>query len=101
MIDDPFALSETLDTWAAAVHTDHPVIPGMPNLHSHAFQRGFAGLTEFRSVTDGDDPAGGDSFWSWRSLMYRFALRVSPDALEAMGVGVDQVNGAVHGTTGR
>lgn len=61
-----------------------PVLPGMPNLHSHAFQRGFAGLTEFRSVTDGDDPAGGDSFWSWRSLMYRFALRVSPDALEAI-----------------
>ncbi|MGO4302978.1 formimidoylglutamate deiminase [Cupriavidus sp. RAF12] len=61
-----------------------PVLPGMPNLHSHAFQRGFAGLAEYRSVTHGDDPAGGDSFWSWRTLMYRFALRLSPDALEAI-----------------
>ena len=48
-----------------------PVLPGMPNLHSHAFQRGFAGLTEFRST-------GADSFWSWRELMYRFALRMTP-----------------------
>ncbi|MCM2209641.1 formimidoylglutamate deiminase, partial [Klebsiella quasipneumoniae] len=49
-----------------------PVLPGMPNLHSHAFQRGFAGLTEYRTVSpDGDDPAGADSFWSWRTLMYR------------------------------
>lgn len=61
-----------------------PVVPGMPNLHSHAFQRGFAGLTEVRGVSDGDDPAGGDSFWSWRTLMYRFALRLSPDTLEAI-----------------
>ncbi|MBV8272237.1 MAG: formimidoylglutamate deiminase [Cupriavidus sp.] len=61
-----------------------PVLPGMPNLHSHAFQRGFAGLTEYRSVALAGDPAGGDSFWSWRTLMYRFALRLSPDALEAI-----------------
>ncbi len=61
-----------------------PVLPGMPNLHSHAFQRGFAGLTEYRSVAPGEDPADGDSFWSWRSLMYRFALRLSPDTLEAI-----------------
>lgn len=54
-----------------------PVLPGMPNLHSHAFQRGFAGLTEYRSAAD-------DSFWSWRDLMYRFALRLSPDTLEAI-----------------
>lgn len=49
-----------------------PLIPGMPNLHSHAFQRAFAGLTEYR--------AGGasDSFWSWRNLMYRFAARITP-----------------------
>lgn len=54
-----------------------PVLPGMPNLHSHAFQRAFAGLTEFRTAAD-------DSFWSWRELMYRFALRLSPDTLEAI-----------------
>ena len=46
------------------------VIPGMPNLHSHAFQRAFAGLTEYRASDD-------DSFWSWRERMYRFAAAVS------------------------
>lgn len=58
-------------------HTDGPVLPGMPNLHSHAFQRGFAGLTEYSSNAE-------ESFWSWRELMYRFALRLSPDTLEAI-----------------
>jgi formimidoylglutamate deiminase len=52
-----------------------PLIPGMPNLHSHAFQRAFAGLSEYRGGAD-------DSFWTWRDLMYRFALSVSPDQLE-------------------
>ncbi|MBP0627994.1 formimidoylglutamate deiminase [Cupriavidus sp. AcVe19-1a] len=61
-----------------------PVLPGMPNLHSHAFQRGFAGLTEYRSRPQGDNSAGADSFWSWRTLMYRFAQRISPDTLEAI-----------------
>ncbi|GLC95348.1 formimidoylglutamate deiminase [Cupriavidus sp. TA19] len=61
-----------------------PVLPGMPNLHSHAFQRGFAGLTECRSRPHGDNPASSDSFWSWRTLMYRFAQRISPDTLEAI-----------------
>ncbi|MEG0920500.1 MAG: formimidoylglutamate deiminase [Comamonas sp.] len=57
--------------------TAGPVLPGMPNLHSHAFQRGFAGLSEFRGQTQ-------DSFWSWRSLMYRFAARLGPQHLEAI-----------------
>lgn len=52
-----------------------PVVPGMPNLHSHAFQRAFAGLTEYRGAAD-------DSFWSWRDRMYRFAAALTPDALE-------------------
>ena len=54
-----------------------PVIPGMPNLHSHAFQRAFAGLTEYRGESQ-------DSFWSWRALMYRFAARITPESLEAI-----------------
>ncbi len=54
-----------------------PLAPGMPNLHSHAFQRAMAGLTEYRA-----NPS--DSFWSWRDLMYRFALKLSPDALGAI-----------------
>jgi formimidoylglutamate deiminase len=58
-----------------------PVVPGMPNLHSHAFQRAFAGLTEFRGNGD-------DSFWSWRALMYRFAAHVTPDQLEAIATWV-------------
>jgi formimidoylglutamate deiminase len=56
------------------------VIPGMPNLHSHAFQRAFAGLAEYRSG-NGDLT---DSFWTWRELMYRFALNLGPDELEAI-----------------
>lgn len=58
-----------------------PLIPGMPNLHSHAFQRGIAGLTEFRGSAH-------DSFWSWRELMYRFALRITPAQLEAIAFGL-------------
>ncbi|MEJ8845121.1 formimidoylglutamate deiminase [Variovorax rhizosphaerae] len=56
-----------------------PVIPGMPNLHSHAFQRAIAGLTEFRGEAQ-------DSFWSWRTLMYRFASRLDPAQLEAIAL---------------
>ncbi|PUE62514.1 formimidoylglutamate deiminase [Limnohabitans sp. 2KL-17] len=58
-----------------------PVVPGMPNLHSHAFQRALAGLTEFRSNAQ-------DSFWSWRTLMYRFAAQLSPAQLEAIATGL-------------
>ncbi len=54
-----------------------PLIPGMPNLHSHAFQRAFGGLTEFRGAAQ-------DSFWSWRTLMYRFAAQISPAQVEAI-----------------
>lgn len=54
-----------------------PLLPGMPNLHSHAFQRAFAGLTEYRANSQ-------DSFWSWRQLMYRFAAHITPESLEAI-----------------
>ncbi len=53
------------------------LLPGMPNLHSHAFQRGMAGLAETRGP-------GADSFWSWREVMYRFALSMTPDQVEAV-----------------
>ncbi|HEY2024468.1 formimidoylglutamate deiminase [Paraburkholderia sp.] len=65
------------DVPADAMHAAGPVVPGMPNLHSHAFQRAMAGLTEYRA-----NPA--DSFWSWRELMYRFASRITPDTLGAI-----------------
>ena len=62
---------------AGAQVANGPVIPGMPNLHSHAFQRAFAGLTEHRAGQQ-------DSFWSWRTLMYRFAARLGPQHMEAI-----------------
>jgi formimidoylglutamate deiminase len=52
-------------------------LPGMPNVHSHAFQRGMAGRAEVR----GQSP---DSFWTWRDWMYRFALAMTPDQVEAV-----------------
>lgn len=52
-------------------------LPGMCNVHSHAFQRGMAGLTESRGASD-------DSFWSWRDLMYRFVDRMTPEQLLAI-----------------
>lgn len=54
-----------------------PVIPGMANLHSHAFQRLLAGLTEVASHPD-------DSFWTWREALYRLANRLTPWQLEAV-----------------
>ncbi len=55
-----------------------PVIPGIPNCHSHAFQRAMAGLSGLPG------PDGSDSFWTWREQMYRLANRVSPEALETI-----------------
>lgn len=52
-------------------------LPGMPNLHSHAFQCAMAGLTERRR-------AGEESFWTWRVEMYRFAEALDPDAMRAI-----------------
>jgi formimidoylglutamate deiminase len=52
-------------------------LPGLGNLHSHAFQRGMAGLAERRG-------AGDDSFWTWREVMYRFLERMGPDDLVAI-----------------
>ena len=52
-------------------------LPGMPNLHSHAFQRAMAGLSEHATQ-------GGDSFWSWRDAMYRFVDRLEPEDVQAI-----------------
>jgi formimidoylglutamate deiminase len=52
-------------------------VPGMPNLHSHTFQRAMAGLTERAG-------SGEDSFWTWRTLMYRFLERLTPDDVAAI-----------------
>jgi formimidoylglutamate deiminase len=60
---------------------DGPVVPGMPNLHSHAFQRAMAGSAERRG-------SGGDDFWTWRGAMYALAETLHPDALHAIAVDV-------------
>ncbi|WP_146910363.1 formimidoylglutamate deiminase [Arenimonas daejeonensis] len=52
-------------------------LAGLPNLHSHAFQRAMAGLAERQSHPE-------DSFWTWRELMYRFAGKVTPDTQYAI-----------------
>jgi formimidoylglutamate deiminase len=62
-----------LGTGRAADHVDGALLPGMANLHSHAFQRSFAGRTEFAG--------GGGDFWSWREAMYAAAGAIEPDTL--------------------
>lgn len=77
---DAAGLVAAITESASAVAADerHAIgLPGMGNLHSHAFQRGMAGLAEVRG-------SGGDSFWSWREAMYRFVGRLDPLALHAI-----------------
>ena len=52
-------------------------LPGIGDLHSHAFQRGMAGLAEIRGTS-------ADNFWTWRELMYRFVGRMTPEEIEAV-----------------
>jgi formimidoylglutamate deiminase len=53
-------------------------LPGMPNVHSHAFQRAMAGLGE-RAADQSND-----SFWTWREVMYGFLEKLTPDDVEAI-----------------
>jgi formimidoylglutamate deiminase len=52
------------------------LLPALANLHSHSFQRAMAGMTEYRAQ-------GRESFWTWRSLMYRFLDRLTPEHVQA------------------
>jgi len=67
----------TAEAPANAERLSGAVIPGMPNLHSHAFQRAMAGLTEARGP-------GEDSFWTWRQRMYDFVERIEPEQVQAI-----------------
>lgn len=68
----------TPDVAPAAGDERHAIaLPGLASLHSHAFQRGMAGLAELR----GDST---DTFWTWREAMYRFALAMTPDDVAAV-----------------
>ncbi len=94
-----FETALTPDGWAASVRVAHRdglivrvetgvaaqagderggvALPGLGNVHSHAFQRGMAGLAETRGP-DGDD------FWTWRTVMYRFVDSLTPEDIEAI-----------------
>ena len=63
----------SIGTGRAADHVAGALLPGMTNLHSHAFQRSFAGQTEYAG--------GGGDFWSWREAMYRAAGSIEPDTM--------------------
>ncbi len=83
------------DGWIVGVDTDKqpgaiaadaefvsgPLVPGIPNVHSHAFQRAMAGLAERGSSKK-------DNFWSWRETMYRFSAALGPDDMEALAAQV-------------
>src|SRR5918996_4276564 len=62
---------------AAAERVAGVVLPGMPNVHSHVFQRAMAGLAERLAP-------GEASFWSWREVMYRFLERIGPKEQRAI-----------------
>jgi formimidoylglutamate deiminase len=65
---EPCAPEGPFDGWLA--------LPGMPNAHSHAFQRALAGR--------GERAAGEDSFWSWREAMYALAGAVTAEELHVI-----------------
>ncbi len=73
---DLVAVTPAANARAGEEHADF-VLPGMVNLHSHAFQRAMAGLAEYAGE-------GRDSFWTWRDLMYRLARHVTPEQIEAI-----------------
>lgn len=77
-LEDGLISAVTADTPPpAGANRGRSVLPGLPNLHSHAFQRAMSGLTETRGE-------GRDSFWSWRDLLYRFVERLTPVDIRAV-----------------
>ena len=78
VIADGCYVSVAPDTPSQTGDERHAVaIPGLSNVHSHGFQRGMAGLAEYRGPSD-------DDFWSWREVMYRFLDHLDPDDVEAI-----------------
>jgi formiminoglutamate deiminase len=71
------AISTGVTAPASAAKVSGVALPGMPNVHSHAFQRAMAGLTEVHGPED-------DNFWTWREVMYRFLAQMTPDDIEAV-----------------
>jgi formimidoylglutamate deiminase len=78
VVTDGIIAKVTVGTAAAVDDDRHQLaIPGVASLHSHAFQRGMAGLAETRGNS-------ADTFWTWRETMYRFALGMTPKDTEAV-----------------
>jgi formimidoylglutamate deiminase len=73
----PDGMIEAIGQAGDGQHVSGIAIPAMPNVHSHAHQRFMLGLAERAGP-------GVDSFWTWREAMYGFALRLSPEDLEAV-----------------
>ncbi len=71
------SVESNVDACANAVRCG-VLLPAIANIHSHSFQRAFAGLTEARGAD------AGDSFWTWRDLMYRYLRHLNPDDIEAI-----------------
>ena len=79
-------VNASLEARQGADKLSGPVLPGLVNAHSHAFQRAIAGLTECRSASGRPDAGGqgDDDFWSWRDRMYSAANRITPAQLDAI-----------------
>lgn len=73
----PSASAAPLPRTGAPSHDRARLVPGIANLHSHAFQRAMAGMAERQTHPQ-------DSFWTWRETMYRFADRFTPQTLRAV-----------------
>ncbi|KPF45109.1 formimidoylglutamate deiminase [Rhizobium sp. AAP43] len=71
------ALDTSVEAIPQTVKASGPVVPALPNLHSHAFQRAMAGLAELAGSTE-------DSFWTWRDSMYKLVARMSLDDIEVV-----------------
>ena len=56
---------------------DRAIIPGLINVHSHAFQRGLRGRGE-------SFPKGAGSFWTWREAMYALVESMDADRVYAL-----------------
>ncbi len=77
------------ETGSGGEHVTGWTVPGVPNVHSHAFQRAMAGLAEGgrrteRTAGRGRAEPTASSFWRWRRVMYAFLERLSPDDMEAV-----------------
>ncbi len=81
-VDDGIVAAVVAGAQPAAGEERHRIgLPGMANVHSHAFQRAMAGLTEVRGPIS-------DTFWTWREAMYRFAATMTADDAEAVAAQV-------------